>query len=111
MTMYASMVRQMLDALFIDQKDSHFSDHANSLLKIKILKNIVKTKYFESMKATIVNLTHDTAGYPADHLKPAFEAARKRLVADIDGVLKRTKRVHTTYRAMRVFDAKKMNRY
>ena len=111
MTMYASMVDQMLDALFIDLKDSHsFSNHANNVLKIKILKNIVKTKYFESMKTTIANLTHDTAGYPADHLKPAFEAARKKLVGDIDGVLKRPKRVHLTHRAMRVFDAKKMKR-
>jgi hypothetical protein len=63
-------------------------------LDIRIIRNKLKTRRFEMMKAKAIGLK-------------GLEAARCKLIADIDAVLRRAKRVHLTYRALRVYQAKK----
>ena len=78
---------------------------------VKILKNIQKMKVFMGIKAMVVTFmdAHNNNTHHHD-IMIMMRTMLLLLVADIDKVIARGRRVHLTYRAMRVYTAKKQVR-
>ena len=88
---YKDLVDKIMHILLPLRMDDHE-------YRIRILKNKLKSTRFEAVKAALIEM-EDLIPHPY------YYQAHRRLIADIDKVIKRAKRVHLTYRAMRVYEA------
>ena len=101
-THYAFLVRTIKERITstIDNDDDGFLK-----TDIKILKNIEKKKVFMGIKTMLATFIMTDKKARFDIL--TMQTMLVPLLADIDKVILRAKRVHLTYRAMRVYSAKK----